>query len=150
MTSEELAISEEIQINAQALDMKECFESAKKLLSLCRDHPRWRLYRSGLWRDVERSVQELCMGRHSTMTESVGEIRQRTSHSGRKLPVRTASTPLLLKGLEFDHVVVLGANHFVGQRSAQAKQFYVAISRATQTLSISSPTRFLQFDKPQI
>ena len=60
------------------------------------------------------------------------------------------STPLLLKGLEFDHVVVPDASHFVAQRSAQAKLFYVAISRATQSLTISSPAHRVQFPVPNL
>ena len=134
---EEVAVTTEMLALATAFDSEDCFESAKTLLSLCRNHPRWRLYRSGLWRDAERSVQELTLGRHESMIEAAGEIRLRMSHTGRKLPVRTASTPLLLKGLEFDHVVIPDASHFVKQSSAQAKQFYVAISRATHSLSIS-------------
>lgn len=149
-TPEELAIFAEMQKLGAELDSVDSFQAAKKLLTLCRAHPRWRLYRSGLWRDAERSVQDMCFGRHVTMVEAVSEIRQRASHAGRKLPVRTASTPLLLKGLEFDHVVVPDASHFVTQGSAQAKQFYVAISRASHTLSISSPSGYIQFSKPKI
>ncbi len=149
-TPEELAIVTEMQRLGATLDSVDSFENAKKLITLCRDHPRWRLYRSGLWRDAERSVQDMSFGRHASLVDAVGEVRQRVSHTGRKLPVRTASTPLLLKGLEFDHVVVPDASHFVKQSSAQAKQFYVAISRATRTLSISSPSRYIQFSKPKI
>ena len=149
-TPEEVSISTEMQRLAATLDSSDSFENAKKLITLCRDHPRWRLYRSGLWRDAERSVQDMTFGRHTSIVDSVSEVRQRVSHTGRRLPLRTASTPLLLKGLEFDHVVVPDASHFVKQSSAQAKQFYVAISRATRTLSISSSSRYIQFSKPKI
>jgi DNA helicase-2/ATP-dependent DNA helicase PcrA len=84
------------------------------------------------------------------MMEATLSVRQRASVTGRRLPKRTVSTPLLLKGLEFDHVVIPNAIHFTRERLAQAKLFYVAISRATQSLTISSPERFVQFPVPDL
>lgn len=123
-------------------------EAAGQFLRLFRKRPRWKLYRSELWRDAERAVSEFAAGRASTMSDAVGSIRQRVSNSGRKLPKRTVSTPLLLKGLEFDHVVVPDAAHFAKERKAQAKLFYVAISRATRSLTISSSSRWITLPIP--
>jgi superfamily I DNA/RNA helicase len=123
-------------------------EAAARFLGLFRNRDRWKLYRSELWRDAERAVNEIVSGRAETMTDAAGRIRQRVSNSGRKLPIRTVSTPLLLKGLEFDHVVVPDATHFVNENKAQAKLFYVAISRATSTLTISSSCQILKFPVP--
>lgn len=149
-TPEEIALLSEIKLAVQTLDSEHYLDSAKSLFALCRQHPRWKLYRSDLWRDAERSLIELLSGRYASMVEAAGEIRQRMSYSGRKLPLRTVSTPLLLKGLEFDHVVVPDATHFTRERYANAKLFYVAISRATRSLTISAPSRFLKFDEPLI
>jgi DNA helicase-2/ATP-dependent DNA helicase PcrA len=123
-------------------------EAAAQFLRLFRKRPRWKLYRSELWRDAERTVSELAAGRAKTMSDAVGSIRQRVSNSGRKLPKRTVSTPLLLKGLEFDHVVVPDAAHFAKESKAQAKLFYVAISRATRSLTISSSSRWITLPVP--
>lgn len=123
-------------------------EAAGQFLRLFRKRPRWKLYRSELWRDAERAVSEFAAGRASTMSDAVGSIRQRVSNSGRKLPKRTVSTPLLLKGLEFDHVVVPDAGHFAKESKAQAKLFYVAISRATRSLTISSSSRWITLPIP--
>jgi DNA helicase-2/ATP-dependent DNA helicase PcrA len=82
------------------------------------------------------------------MIEATATVRQRASNSGRTLPRRTVSTPLLLKGLEFDHVVIPDAAHFGRERQAQAKLFYVAISRATRSLTISSPAPILRLPTP--
>ena len=121
--------------------------AAAELLTLARKRPRWKLYRGELWRDCERAVSDLASGRVAAMLEATVTVRQRASKSGRKLPRRTVSTPLLLKGLEFDHVVIPDATHFARERLAQAKLFYVAISRATRSLTISSsnPTLRLSF-----
>ncbi len=123
-------------------------EAAAHFIGLFRKRPRWKLHRSELWRDAERAVAELAAGRAETMVDAAGSIRQRVSNSGRKLPKRTVSTPLLLKGLEFDHVVVPDATHFAKESKAQAKLFYVAISRATRSLTISSSSRWLTLPIP--
>jgi len=87
-------------------------------------------------------ASDLASGRVEAMLEPTVTVRQRVSNSGRKLPRRTVSTPSLLKGLEFDHMVIPGAGHFARECLAQAKLFYVAISRATRSLTIlsSKPT----------
>jgi len=123
-------------------------DAAAQFLRLFRNRPRWKLYRSELWRDAERAVTEVAAGRAETMVVAAGSIRQRVSNSGRKLPKRTVSTPLLLKGLEFDHVVVPDATHFAKESKAQAKLFYVAISRATRSLTISSSSRWISLPIP--
>lgn len=123
-------------------------EAAGQFLALSRKRPRWKLFRSELWRDAERAAGEVAAGRAETMAAATNSVRQRVSNSGRKLPKRTVSTPLLLKGLEFDHVVIPDATHFVNERQAQAKLFYVAISRATRSLTISASSRILRFDPP--
>jgi len=55
-----------------------------------------------------------------------------------------------LKGLEFDHVAIPDATHFARERQAQAKLFYVAISRATRSLTISSSERFIRLPVPNV
>lgn len=121
-----------------------------ELFTLARKRPQWKLYRNELWRDAERAANELAMDRAETMTAAALCVRQRVSNSGRNMPKRTVSTPLLLKGLEFDHVVIPDATHFGNERQAQAKLFYVAISRATRTLTIASSQRFVQFNPPTL
>lgn len=123
-------------------------EAAGDLLHVARSHPRWRLFRSGLWRDCERALAELANGRCVTMSEAVETIRLRSNFVGRHLPRRTVSTPLLLKGLEFQDVIIPYAPHFNSEEAAQAKLFYVAISRATRSLTIGAPERTLVFPAP--
>lgn len=125
-------------------------EAAAQLIALTRKRPRWKLFRSELWRDAERAAVEVSAGRAETMTAAIAAVRQRVSISGRTLPKRTVSTPLLLKGLEFDHVVIPDASHFARESQAQAKLFYVAISRATQSLTIAAPERWLRLPPPRI
>lgn len=119
-------------------------EAAGHLLHAARSHPRWRLFRSELWRDCERALAELSSGRCANLRDAAETIRNRSNHIGRRLPIRTVSTPLLLKGLEFNDVKIPYAAHFLSENYAQAKLFYVAISRATQSLSIGAPDKYLK------
>lgn len=132
------------------LDSGNGAKAVAQMFALARKRPRWKLYRNELWRDAERTAIEVAEGRAETITAATLCIRQRVSNAGRKMPKRTVSTPLLLKGLEFDHVVIPNVPHFVNERQAQAKLFYVAISRATRSLTISSPDRFIQFPIPNV
>ncbi len=132
------------------LDVGNGAEAAAQIMVLTRKHSRWKLFRSELWRDAERAATEIANGRAESMDNAITNVRQRVSMSGRKLPKRTVSTPLLLKGLEFDHVVIPDASHFATQQYSQAKLFYVAISRATRSLTISAPNRWITLPPPSI
>jgi hypothetical protein len=123
--------------------------AAAQLLALSRKHPRWKLFRAELWRDAERAAADLVAERAVSMVAAISNVRQRTSLIGRYLPKRTVSTPLLLKGLEFEHVIVPHGSAFEREGQAQAKLFYVAISRATRTLTIASPQPTLRFPVPR-
>jgi superfamily I DNA/RNA helicase len=145
---EDAAVAEVLNAAARCLGDGNGAEAAVKLFIASRKRPRWKLFRAELWRDAERALGEVAAGRAADMATATGSIRQRVSNSGRKLPKRTVSTPLLLKGLEFDHVVIPDATHFAKERQAQAKLFYVAISRATRSLTISSSERFIRLSVP--
>jgi hypothetical protein len=145
---EDEAIATEMNTIAKTLGDGDGAASLRKLFGLARKRPRWKIFRGEIWRDAERVIAELESGRCETMVEATASIRQRMTNSGRRLPLRTVSTPLLLKGLEFDHVVIPNAAHFESEDTAQAKLFYVAISRATRSLTIASSNRILKLPKP--
>jgi superfamily I DNA/RNA helicase len=142
---EEAVVREEIRETLPALSEGNGAAAAARIIGLLRKLPHWKLYRSGLWRDAENACSELASGRTETLAAAAGRIKQRASNMGRRLPTRTVSTPLLLKGLEFDHVVIPDAMHFSNEKQAQAKLFYVAISRATSSLTIGSSSRYIRF-----
>lgn len=147
---DDVAMAEEMTLIAAELGGEAGASAARRLFAMAKVRPSWRLFRREIWRDGEKAIAELEARRVENMMEAAASIRQRVTNSGRQMPLRTVSTPLLLKGLEFDHVVIPNAAHFLGERSANAKLFYVAISRATCTLTISASDRFIVFPKPQI
>jgi len=145
---EETAITEAIQAAANL--QGDGPRAALEVLTLARKLPRWRLHRQELFRDAERAIGEVAFGRCETMGEAAAKVRDRASIVGRKLPRKTVSTPLLLKGLEFDHVVVPDASHFANEQRAQAKLFYVAISRATRSLTLTGQNSSVQLAAPTL
>lgn len=68
-----------------------------------------------------------------TLMSAVAEVQNKQRHMGRKLPFRCIGSTLLVKGLEFDHAVV------VQSANMSAKDWYVALTRATRTIRIVSP-----------
>lgn len=146
--SETEDVSNAIRNVLPSLDEGNGAAAAGEIMRLSRRLPHWKLFRGELWRDAEKSATELATGRADCMLTAIANIRQRTNKTGRKMPMRTVSTPLLLKGLEFDHVVIPDASHFARESRAQAKLFYVAISRATRSLTISSNNRWLKLPVP--
>jgi len=123
---------------------------AVRALSALRLHSRIRTFRAELIRDTAKALAGVAEGKHATLSHSAFVIRQRVSHMGRHLPKRTVSTPLLLKGLEFDRVSIPDAVHFNNEKDqgARAKLFYVAISRARTSLVISSSSPTVGFPVP--
>src|SRR5476651_408646 len=67
-----------------------------------------------------------------TLMSAVAEVQNKQRHMGRKLPFRCIGSTLLVKGLEFDHAVV------VQSANMSAKDWYVALTRATRTIRIVS------------
>ena len=62
----------------------------------------------------------------ATLSDAAWSVRQRTRVLGRQVYSRSVSTPLLIKGLEFDHAIVLNANELTN------KELYVALTRGFQ------------------
>lgn len=121
---------------------------AIKYIEEVRRHSRARTFRGELLKDATRALREIDAGRFDYLRDSSTAVRQRVSTAGREAQKRMVSTPLLLKGLEFDHVIIPDAAHFMKESTAAAKLFYVAISRARTSLTISSSSRYLKFPVP--
>lgn len=73
--------------------------------------------------------------------EAMKIYKSRIRHRGRSIEGRCIGTTLLTKGLEFDTVIVMDAHKFV-----DAKNFYVAISRACKKLIILTDNNILHFN----
>jgi hypothetical protein len=95
-------------------------------------------YRRELYFAMCQSLREFATGKHDTLADAAWAVRNRTSRVGRKIRRRTIGRTLLVKGLEFDHCLLLNAD------SLRARDLYVAITRATQSLTILSGNPILK------
>jgi DNA helicase-2/ATP-dependent DNA helicase PcrA len=98
----------------------------------------WRLYRYECVYQFRAALQECRGGSLAELQDAAAEARTRARHRGRRTHRRSIGTPLLTKGLEFDHAAVLwDPEHF------SLEGLYVAITRGSKTLTIVSKSRTL-------
>lgn len=83
-----------------------------------------------LYFEIKRAA-DIAVSDSLSLYDAMIRIKNRIRHMGRKIEGRCIGTTLLTKGLEFDTVVLYEAHKFV-----DAKNFYVAISRARKKLII--------------
>lgn len=88
------------------------------------------LFRQEAWEDtfraVARSVED-----DTSPQEALAVVRDRLRRGGRGERRRIASRTLLVKGLEFDHVIIANVQKFTDPR-----QLYVALSRARKSVTV--------------
>jgi DNA helicase-2/ATP-dependent DNA helicase PcrA len=99
--------------------------------------------RRELWRELRRALNEFGRIEGRTLTETAWTVRNRVRHIGRRVDRRCVSTTLLVKGLQFDHAIILDANDL-----EDAENLYVALSRASRSLTVFSGTPTIQRDPP--
>lgn len=94
------------------------------------------LFRKELYYEMLRILREgLRTG--SPLKEIMINVRENTRRIGRKLYSRVIARTVLIKGLEFDHAIILDAHLF------DHKNLYVALTRASKTVTIISNTNCL-------
>lgn len=82
--------------------------------------------------DLYESLCQAARTRTSSLKEAAARVQARRLDLGRRIEARAVGSTLLLKGLEADHAVVLDADKM------SAPDLYVAISRASRTLTVVS------------
>lgn len=91
-----------------------------------------KMFRRELINDLWRSIELYLTNNYSTLTEAAWQIRNNAKFSRKIRYKKTISRTLLIKGMEFDHVLILDAD------GLDMKNFYVAITRGQKTLTIIS------------
>lgn len=81
-----------------------------------------------------KSVQS---GEFKTLEEAVGSTLSRSHHLGRIIPNRGIGSTLLVKGLEFEHAIIV---EYPGMTKAD---WYVALTRATKTVTVLSASSII-------
>ncbi len=97
------------------------------------------IYRRELQQEMERALELREQGATDSYAEAALAARNRTRQIGRRLPTRSMGTTLLVKGLEFDHAVVVDPNDM------GANDLYVALTRGAKSLTIVSDSTILNY-----
>lgn len=103
--------------------------------------PGCRIFRPEVWNEMRRAARFIASGEAESMEDAAWRMRERTRRRGKNLPRALVSRTLLVKGMEFDHGLVLDAEHL-----ADRKNFYVAVTRASQSLTIFSDDPVISFE----
>lgn len=94
-------------------------------------------FRREAWRDMQRAAASLAAADAASLVDALWLIRNRSRRWGRVLPRCAMGTTLLVKGLEFDHAVLLDAD------ALNAKNLYVALTRGSRSVTILSRSRVI-------
>lgn len=98
----------------------------------------WWLYRRECVYQLREALRHCGENAFVQLPDAVSAARTRARHRGRQTHRRTIGTPLLVKGLEFDHAILLWE-----QDHLSVQELYVALTRASKSLTIVSRSRTL-------
>ncbi|MCZ2128425.1 MAG: UvrD-helicase domain-containing protein [Anaerolineales bacterium] len=116
-----------------------------EILDKVMEDPNMQVYRNELFSEMKRTQHEFATERYSSFEEAAYAARYKTRIYGRSLDKQIISTTLLIKGLEFDHAIVLNAN-----KLQNAENFYVAVTRASKSLTVLSEEPIIGYKKSEI
>ena len=94
--------------------------------------PGSKTYRRELLTEMQSTLRLATSMPGRPWVEVAWEVRDRSRRNGRTIERRIVSRTLLIKGLEFDHAIVLNADEL------DAKDLYVAMTRGSKTLTVLS------------
>jgi len=100
------------------------------------------VYRCELLTEMKRAAQEFATGNYTSFVEAAYAARYKTRVNGRKPEVRIISRTLLIKGLEFDHALILNADKLQNREN-----FYVAITRGSKSLTVLSSSPAIHYSQ---
>jgi hypothetical protein len=94
--------------------------------------PGAKLHRREVWREMARAIRTYTASHYQSLPDAAWHVRDDGRHDGRRVEHRTVSRTVLVKGLEFDHAVVLNADVHDGPN------LYVALTRGSRSLTVLS------------
>jgi len=95
------------------------------------------LFRREMFHAMRAGLRMKCTGKHDCLSDAIWEVQTRIRHAGRKIGKRSIGSTLLVKGLEFDHSLI------VHNENMTRKDWYVALTRASSSITVLSPTPHL-------
>ena len=99
--------------------------------------------RHELWKEMRRTLKEYTSSPTVSLWQTAWNLRNRLRHLGGRVDKAPLGTPLLVKGLEFDHAIILDADDH-----GESETLYVAMTRGSRSLTIVSESPVLSRSKP--
>ncbi|HEY9685919.1 MAG TPA: UvrD-helicase domain-containing protein [Coleofasciculaceae cyanobacterium] len=96
------------------------------------------LYRRELYFDMIKALQEFSSGRYENPREAAHAVRNITRQAGRRTWRCCMGSTHLVKGLEFDHSIILEAQSF-----KEKNNLYVALTRGVKSITIITDSMVL-------
>ena len=121
----------EVETAGLAFEADRCHQRVADLLVELNRQSGARVFRPAVFRACMQALQR-CERDGTAFVETAIAMREEYRLVGRSLPRRAVGSTLLLKGLEADVAVVLGADDF------DARHLYVAMTRGSRQLVICS------------
>ncbi len=87
------------------------------------------------WNDMATALERCGSVAERSPKDELGRVRDRLRRTGRRPPVRVVSRTVLIKGLEYDHVIISDLD-----RLTDHCNLYVALTRARKTVTIIGRT----------
>ena len=109
------------------------FAPVLSVLQLITQIPGSVFFRRELWNEMVRTLKTHLTAGSETLRETAWHVRDQARRFGRRVGYRTVSRTLLIKGLEFEHAIVLDADQL-----DDPKNLYVAMTRGSHSLTVLS------------
>lgn len=114
--------------------------------------PNAKVFRRELWLEAIKTLVAFERGGATTIKQAAWNLRNRHRANGRAVDLRSVSRTLLIKGLEFDHALLLNADEFEDAKRPGdgARHFYVAATRGARSLVVLSKAAQICFRAPTL
>ncbi|WP_315719637.1 MULTISPECIES: UvrD-helicase domain-containing protein [unclassified Bradyrhizobium] len=113
-----------------------------RLLEQLRKQPDVFTFRRELLSAAIKALKLVVNGEHSSLDDAAWHVQNRMRHAGRRLGRRSVGSTLLVKGLQFDHAII------IAPEKLSRNDLYVALTRASRTITIVSPEQLLKAKAP--
>jgi DNA helicase-2/ATP-dependent DNA helicase PcrA len=97
------------------------------------DRDRAYCFRREMLYAMRAALRIKCARPSCSLADAIWEVQNRIRHVGRLISDRSVGSTLLVKGLEFDHAII------VHSANMTSKDWYVALTRASKTVTVLSP-----------
>ncbi len=99
--------------------------------------PNVKIYCREAWSEVIHALQFAALDAELSVTRALMQVRNGARARGRRPARRVLSRPLLVKGLEYDHAILLDAD------KCNAQELYVALTRGSKSVTVVSRSSVL-------